>query len=573
MTNFKRMFTFVRPYMLLYCIGIFLYNFQGFAFNIAIGLMGSNVMGGILAGSTGEIVRGAVIAVSVFAVLFSFVGLGIYLGSIALLKSELGLKQVLFRCFVQSDLESSGARHSGEGIAAINTDANTAMSVWWDAFSELLSPVISVGLSLAAVLVIDWRLGLAAVVLGLVAYAMQIRFIKPLAAIGKERLEANADAVKSISDILQGALTIRAFNMQDEVLESAGKKMNRLRQLHFRQAFIAMWQRLFLTVQGWLALVIVFGFGGWLVAAHGLSFPILLLVLPLVGGISDEMGGIGKAIAGLQVPLAAAERVLAIINNAAAPSSEGNLDFDASTIHIQDLSFRYKNAGHNTLHNINLEINEGEMVAFVGTSGSGKSTLLRVISGFYERKELGLALGGILFEDANINAWRKNFAYVDQSCKLFDMTIKENIAIGRKGNSGDTDIVTAAKQAFAHDFIEQLEQKYNTPCGEFGRSLSGGQKQRIAIARALIKGASILVFDEVTSALDSNSESYVMDTIQSLRGGHTILIATHSLNTVTAADKIVVMNGGRIVEIGKHDELMAKEGLYCSLYSVNAEGV
>jgi len=249
------------------------------------------------------------------------------------------------------------------------------------------------------------------------------------------------------------------------------------------------------------------------------------------------------------------------------------LELDSSALHIKDLNFKYRDSEQSTLSDINLTINTGEMVAVVGASGSGKSTILRILAGFYERVRLSMALGGTPQSSVSAAVWRENFAYVDQSCKLFDMTIKENIAMGRKGNAQDADIIAAAKQAFAHDFIEQLEQKYDSPCGEKGDTLSGGQKQRIAIARALIKGSPILVFDEATSALDGESERYVMEAIESLRNNHTILITTHNLATVTTADKIIVMDKGKIAETGKHDELMAKKGVYYELYNVNAENL
>ena len=196
---------------------------------------------------------------------------------------------------------------------------------------------------------------------------------------------------------------------------------------------------------------------------------------------------------------------------------------------------------------------------------------VRVLCGFYERDYFGMAMDGVASHGVSLKTWRTNFAYVDQSCKLFDMTIKENIELGRKGDVQDHDVTSAAKRAFAHDFIMQLDEQYDTRCGEKGAFLSGGQRQRIAIARALIKGAPILVFDEATSALDPESEKNIMDTIESLRNDHTILITTHNLNNVVHADKIVVMDHGKIIGIGDHKTLIETNEAYQYLFSHQQE--
>jgi ABC-type multidrug transport system fused ATPase/permease subunit len=205
-------------------------------------------------------------------------------------------------------------------------------------------------------------------------------------------------------------------------------------------------------------------------------------------------------------------------------------------------------------------------VAFVGGSGSGKSTLLRTIIGMYQREELPITLGGLNFSDTSIEDWRKNFAFVDQSCTLFDMSIGENIAMGAGGAAPLEDIQNSAKRAHIHDFIESLEGGYDAPAGEKGASLSGGQRQRIAIARALIKKAPIIVFDEATSALDKETEAQIMETILSLRHDHTILITTHNLENAIGADKILVLKDGKIVETGNHETLMDKSEVYARLF-------
>ena len=573
MMYIKKMFKFMRPYMLPYSVGVFLSNSQAFVFSFVIGLVGSSIMAGAIAGDTRAIVDGTLIALGVFACLLSLVGLGRFLYLHAKQSAQMDLKKQLFRSFMKRGLEASQSSHRGEGVTSINTDADSASDIYTNALFPILSPIIAGTLSSVTLFIIDIRMGLAAICLGGFVFFVQSRFIKPVARIGKERLESNAKSVKDMSDVFQGAMTIRAFNLQEKVLDSARSRMSTIMLLDFQRAFISMFQQLFTTLQGLLALVATFGLGGWLVATGQLEFPLLLLALPLFEGISTQMGKIGEAVADMQPTLEAAKRVIAVIDSVPTSNDKGSLEFNGSALQIRGLSFKYQTADESTLHDINLDINVGEMVAFVGASGSGKSTILRILVGFYEREQLGMTLGDTSSDSVSIEAWRKNFAYVDQSCKLFDMTIKENISLGLRGKADDAAIVAAAKQAYAHDFIENLDEKYNSPCGEKGASLSGGQKQRIAIARALIKGSPIIVFDEATSALDGDSERYVMDTIQALRKDRTILITTHSLATITNADKIVVLEKGRIAEIGKHDELMEKKGVYHDLYTAQTIAV
>jgi ATP-binding cassette subfamily B protein/subfamily B ATP-binding cassette protein MsbA len=497
------------------------------------------------------------------------IGIGTYLYIVSIANATRDMNLKLFRAFIKTSMESQ--KHSGEGIAALNTDINTAANIFGNAFTPFLTNVIAASFSSVAVLIIDWRMGLGAIAVGLLLFFVQSRFAAPLARLGKEQLETNADSVKALSNIFAGALTIRAYNRQDRSLFQFDSESGKLKKIAFKQAFIGMWQNLFTTVQGWLTLILIFALGGWLVIAGEIEFPQVMMIMPLAEAIGSAMSQIGATFAALQPPVVAAKRIFAVIDSA--PEDEVNNKISAAEaqgnyqININNLCFSYKDATEEALKNICLNIDENNMVAFVGESGSGKSTLLKVIIGIYERCGMDMKIGGLTFDHSDIHNWRINFAYVDQSCKLFDMSIAENIAMGLPGGASDEEIREAAKRAFAHDFITALPEGYDTPCGEKGANLSGGQKQRIAIARALCRKSPVLVFDEATSALDAESERNIMETIEDLRRDHTVLITTHNLDNIISADKIIVMDGGRIAETGTHDELLEKSGLYTKLLS------
>jgi len=568
-----RVFKYLKPYRFLFCFGTFFYTSQQFIFPLINSIYIGGVTAAILNSSFSEVMTSTWLMLILLLTSAFLIGLGVYLNTVNIAYAVRDMSIDLFNAFIKTSIESQ--KHSGEGIAALNTDIDTASGIIDRALSSFLMSVIAASFSTVAVFIIDWRMGFGALAVGLLAFFAQSRFAAPLARLGKARLESNAESVKSLSNILAGALAIKAFNRQDRALIQFDRESGKLKKLAFKQAFIGMWQDLFTTVQGWLTIIVVFALGGWLAVAGEIDLALIMMVFPLAGAVSSAMSQIGTVIAGFQPPIVAARRVFDVIDSASISDEASQTSREAQNLSpcfadwsgkydvvLNSLSFSYKDASTEALKEISLSIAENKMIAFVGESGSSKSTLLRIITGMYERSDLDMKLGDLSFTSDCIYDWRSHFAYVDQSCKLFDMSIAENIAMGVQGDVSEADIQEAAKRAMAHDFISELPEGYATSCGEKGASLSGGQKQRIAIARALCRKAPVLVFDEATSALDPESERGIIETIEDLRNDHTVLITSHHLHTITSADLIVVLDDGRIAEQGTHAQLIEKSGIY-----------
>jgi subfamily B ATP-binding cassette protein MsbA len=272
----------------------------------------------------------------------------------------------------------------------------------------------------------------------------------------------------------------------------------------------------------------------------------------------------------LQNGLASADRVFAIMDiKSDIQDSDNAIEIKdlESSLSFKDVSFSYGDKNKKVLHNINFKINKGEIIALVGPSGAGKSTLVDLIPRFYDTLSGAVQVDGKDIKELKINSLRSLMGIVTQETFLFDDSVKANIAYGVE-NISDERVKDAAKAANAHEFIQNLPEGYDTIIGERGVSLSGGQKQRIAIARAIVKNPPILILDEATSSLDSESEKHVQSAIENLMNERTVFVIAHRLSTVHNANKILVLEKGQIVQEGKHDELVNIDGLYKQLHKM-----
>lgn len=321
-----------------------------------------------------------------------------------------------------------------------------------------------------------------------------------------------------------------------------------------------------LEIAGGVALAGILGFAAWRISSGQLSLGDLLGFITALGVASPEIRALGSLNSVAQEGGAAADRVFEIVEAkrliADAPGAR-RLGRVTGRVEFDNVVFSYPD-GTRALNGLSFRAEPGETLAIVGASGAGKSTIFNLLLRLYDPESGVVRVDGEDVRKVTGDSLRANMGLVAQDAALFDDTVQANIALGRLGAT-KAEIEVAARAAFAHDFIMALPQGYQTPAGELGRNLSGGQRQRISLARAILRGAPILLLDEATSALDAESEARVQQALSEFSRGRTVLVIAHRLSTVRAANRIIVMDGGRVVEQGNHETLMAAGGAYARL--------
>lgn len=454
--------------------------------------------------------------------------------------------------------------HSGDIISRATNDIKAAEEAYGINLQLLISDLLGGVISLAIVFGLSWQLGLASSLLALVFFLASLPLSNSLRAITAKVQARLGGLTEALSDILASAPVTRIFSLGDIVTSDYRQKNARVLRLSLGRTALSAG----LATLGILGFrgsqIVLISLGGSLALNNQLSLGKIAFATQMISALFITLGTVyGR----LQTSLAGADRVLEILaipqedrEGTDSPSS------DSRGIAVKNLNFRYSTDAP-VLEGVNFAVPPGKVYALVGPSGSGKSTLLQLLLGLYPPEQGEILVNGHNLATASLATIRDQIAYVPQSSWLYAASVAENIACAKEGATA-AQIEAAARAANAHDFIMEMPQGYDTPVGEGGSHLSGGQRQRIAIARALLKDSPVLLLDEATSALDTESESLVQQALDTLMAGRTTLVVAHRLSTIRNADQVLVLDQGKIVEQGPHEELLAKGGVYRRLYEL-----
>ena len=492
-------------------------------------------------------------------------------------KAMRDVRQTLYAKIITLPIFHFEKRRVGELMSRITSDITQLQDVLSITLAEFFRQIFTLVGGVALITYLSWKLTLFMLATFPLLVISAIVFGKFIRKISKKAQDELANTNIIVEETFQSIQAVKAFtNEKYEVnryTNSLNKVVNEaLKAATLRGGFVS-----FIIFALFGGIVGVVWYGAQLVAQGDLILADLLTFIFYTAFIGGSVGGLGDIYAQLQKTIGASDRILEILGDPSEVDiheSETSVPITFGAIDLQDIHFSYPSRSSvEILKGISFTIEPGQKIAIVGTSGTGKSTLAQLMMRFYEPSQGKIMMGDYAIQDRPVGDWRKMVALVPQEVLLFGGSIRENIAYGKPGAS-EEEIHQAAEQAYAKEFIESFPEKWDTLVGERGVKLSGGQRQRIAIARAILKDPKFLILDEATSALDSESEKWVQSALEELMKNRTSLIIAHRLSTIRSADKIIVMESGKIVEIGSHENLMAKkQGVYQKMVKLQTENL
>ena len=487
---------------------------------------------------------------------------------LALVSERIGadLRTTTYQHLLKLSLEYFGGRRTGDLIARIGSETDRINVFLSLHLLDFATDVLMI--MMTAVILFSINPTLALVTL------LPLPFIGWLIHVVRERLRTGFEKIDRVwsevtnvlTDTIPGIRVVKAFAQEDREAQrfldankhnlAVNDRLNRVWSLFSPTV----------TLMTEVGLLVVWGFGIWLVSKDQITVGVLTAFLAYIGRFYTRLDGMSRIVSSTQKAASGAKRIFEILDHVSSVPEPVNpvvLSKVKGRITLTDASFRYGNRA--VIKHLNLDIKPGEMIGLVGHSGSGKSTLVNLMCRFYDLSEGSIALDGVDIKQLKVADYRSHIGLVLQEPFLFFGTIADNIAYGMP-NATREQVVAAARAAHAHEFILRMPQGYDSLVGERGQGLSGGERQRISIARALLINPRILILDEATSAVDTETEKEIQNALDNLVRGRTTIAIAHRLSTLRKADRLVVMDKGLIVEEGTHDVLIESQGAYWRLY-------
>ena len=504
---------------------------------------------------------------------FSTKGISLYLAKLIMINVSEEVKKMIqtdmLRSFIKADTEIIENKHSGKYISNLNFDVNQITRMLADAFLSIFKD----GLTLIGLLFVmflqNWKLSLIAIIMIPLASITAKILGKRMGKISTQAQERSGDLNRYLIDLFKNHKIIKIFQRESFEESRSEKFVNNLKEKSAKIAAVYIRSTPIMEVLTGIMIAVLIFYSGKLILNDELAINNFFSFLAAMMLAYQPVKTLTKVNVAISQGLAAAERIIPIIdikNEIDFNEDNKNLNFSKGDIIFDKVNFAYKsNIENKVLRNISAKFLGGKMTALVGHSGSGKSTLLNMIPRIYSPTSGKIELDDQDISKVNLASLRKQISIVDQNTTLFDDTILNNIKYARP-NASNEDIYEAAELSMCKDFIDNLENGYETMIGENGVRLSGGEKQRLSIARAFLKKSKIILLDEATSSLDSETEQKIQKALNELTVNKTTIVIAHRLSTILSSDNIYVVDKGRIIDSGKHKELLLESEVYKKFY-------
>lgn len=571
--NYRRMWPFVKPYWFRALIATLITIPIG-SLDALIALALKPYMDSMVLSEGGLESTMLGIPVPIFIILFTVIQSGLeyssaYLNTWVGSKITFALKEKLYKKLICRESSYFDKTQSGLIVMRYDTDPNTACAGLLNNLKVFTTRIFSSISLICVLLYTSWQLAIIAILVLFSSLYPLTKIRKKIKEVFQRSLVAGGAAVTILNETYAGNKTIASYNLQDYQNRNFKDTLRQLFSLAIKQTQRTAWLSPMMHIIISIGIALVIWRGGALIETHQMTVGDFVSFITALLMLYTPIKNIGKNFSSVQLSFLAIERVFELVEGDIAIKDKKDareLKGLEKEITFQNVCFEY-NEGTPVLQDINLHLPKGKTIAFVGNSGGGKTTIVNLIPRFYDIQKGNILIDGVDLREFTLHSLRDKIAVVFQDNFLFSGTIRDNIMLG-KSNATKEEVDRAIDAACLREFIDSLDKGLDTPIGERGTLLSGGQKQRVAIARAFLKNAPIVILDEATSALDNKSEAIVQQAIDNLMQDRTVFVIAHRLTTVQNADKIVVINEGRVVEQGTHDELLdIEDGAYKSLYA------